>query len=343
LNQAQLTVPGQVLGSPAYMAPEQLRDEAVDGRSDLFSLGVILYSMLTGHRPFQGNSATTVCFRVVNHEPLAVTSFDPKLPPEIDRIVSRAIAKDPGQRYQTGMELASDITQLRESYELIQKADGTARTVHRVAPSGYVGLPRRPGRTLETTDVPIADYGAELENGSRPKWIGVLLTILLAIVIGFISFSAVHTTHQHPGQATKLEPVVERNTASVGNNNRDSKSNWSGNSVPELPANATLQIEIHHHFTSAQASVWLDNRVIYTHSLRGDIKTRALVFRQVEGRQVETIGVPVGKHKVRVRIQSPADHYDQSKTIADAFMRNGQSTLQIVCGKKRDTLQLKLQ
>jgi serine/threonine protein kinase len=54
LNQAQLTVPGQVLGSPAYMAPEQLRDEAVDGRSDLFSVGVILYSMLTGYRPFSG-------------------------------------------------------------------------------------------------------------------------------------------------------------------------------------------------------------------------------------------------------------------------------------------------
>jgi len=78
LNQTDLTLPGQVLGSPAYMAPEQLNDEGVDGRSDLFSLGVILYSMLTGHRPFQGNSATTVCFKLVNHDPLAVTTFDTK-------------------------------------------------------------------------------------------------------------------------------------------------------------------------------------------------------------------------------------------------------------------------
>jgi hypothetical protein len=266
-----------------------------------------------------------VCFKVVNHEPLPITSFDPKLPPEIDRIVSRAIAKDAGQRYQTGMELARDIRQLRESYELTQQARRSA------------------GSTLEPTNMLIADGAVAAGSGSWSTWKGVLLTALFAIVIGFISSSVVHTTHQQPGRATKLEPVVERDTASVGNNNRDSKSNWSGNSVPDVPTNATLQIEIHHHFASARASVWLDNRVIYTHSLRGDIKTRALVFRQVEGRQVETIGVPVGKHKVKVRIQSPADHYDQSKTIADAFMRNGQSTLQIVCGKKRDILQLKLQ
>ena len=77
LNQAQLTLPGHVLGSPAYMAPEQLNEEGVDGRSDLFSVGVILYSMLTGHRPFQGNSATTVCFKLVNHAPYCVECAAP--------------------------------------------------------------------------------------------------------------------------------------------------------------------------------------------------------------------------------------------------------------------------
>ena len=69
LNQTDLTLPGQILGSPAFMAPEQLTEEKTDARSDLFSLGVILYYMLTGHRPFQGNSTTTVCFKLVNHEP----------------------------------------------------------------------------------------------------------------------------------------------------------------------------------------------------------------------------------------------------------------------------------
>src|SRR5450631_272531 len=121
LNQGLMTIPGQVLGSPAYMAPEQLSGENADARSDLFSVGVILYSMLTGFRPFQGNSAATVSFKVVNRDPLPVTSFDSEFPAELDRLVSRSIAKDPEQRYQTGMEMAQDIQRIRERHELMNQ------------------------------------------------------------------------------------------------------------------------------------------------------------------------------------------------------------------------------
>jgi serine/threonine protein kinase len=113
LNMAHMTLPGEVLGSPAYMAPEQLSGEGVDARSDLFSVGVILYTMLTGFRPFQGNSATTVCFKVVNRDPIPVSAFDSELPPELDRIVNRAMAKEPEERYQSGGEMARDIEALR--------------------------------------------------------------------------------------------------------------------------------------------------------------------------------------------------------------------------------------
>jgi serine/threonine-protein kinase len=129
LNQGLMTIPGQVLGSPAYMAPEQLSGEYADARSDLFSLGVILYSMLTGFRPFQGNSAATVSYKVVNRDPLPVTSFDSEFPAELDRLVSRAIAKDPEQRYQSGAEMAQEIQRLRERHELMNQTAAALTTI----------------------------------------------------------------------------------------------------------------------------------------------------------------------------------------------------------------------
>ncbi len=149
LNQAELTMPGQILGSPAFMAPEQLSEDAVDSRSDLFSLGVILYYMLTGYRPFQGNSTTTVCFKLVNQEPVPASTLESKLPPELDQIVSRAMAKDPAQRYQTGMAMAADLQTLRERSGFVHSSDLTEESLKGSAIPRYV---RGRSAELSTTD-----------------------------------------------------------------------------------------------------------------------------------------------------------------------------------------------
>ena len=101
----------------------------MDGRSDLFSLGVILYTLLAGYRPFQGNSAMTVCFKVANHNPPSVTAFDTELPPQLDAIVSRAIAKNPAERYQTGREMATVITYYLEDTGLFRVSLGDSTQV----------------------------------------------------------------------------------------------------------------------------------------------------------------------------------------------------------------------
>jgi serine/threonine-protein kinase len=122
LNLANHTLAGRALGTPAYMSPEQLNGDPVDGRSDLFSLGVVLYTILTGYRPFQGNSALTVSYKVVNRDPIPATVLETELPQGLDYIIARAMAKDPAQRYQRGMEMALDIQDLREGRELWSKA-----------------------------------------------------------------------------------------------------------------------------------------------------------------------------------------------------------------------------
>jgi serine/threonine-protein kinase len=113
LDFSNLTIAGHAVGTPAYMAPEQLAGERVDGRADLFSLGVILYSMVAGFRPFQGRGNSTIAHKVRHGEPLPVSMFDVQLPPEVDTLIAKAMAKDPAERFQSGAEMAAAIRKLR--------------------------------------------------------------------------------------------------------------------------------------------------------------------------------------------------------------------------------------
>jgi len=102
-----------VMGTPSYMSPEQVKGRPVDGRSDIFSLGVMLYEMLTGEKPFPGQSITTVIYKIVNEEPIPPRQLNPSIHPGLNDIVMRALAKEPDDRYQSCRELQEDLKNYR--------------------------------------------------------------------------------------------------------------------------------------------------------------------------------------------------------------------------------------
>ena len=108
IEKSELTQVGTVMGTPAYMSPEQFMGQPVDGRSDIFSCGVILYQFLTGEKPFTGNS-TTIMYKVLHEEPLAPSLLNVALPAAFDAVVKKAMAKNPDERYQTAQEFAQSI------------------------------------------------------------------------------------------------------------------------------------------------------------------------------------------------------------------------------------------
>jgi hypothetical protein len=104
-----LTSTGQVLGTPNYMSPEQVKGKPLDGRTDLFSLGVVLYEMLTGEKPFGAQNVTTIIYKIVHEDPIPPRELDVSIHPGLSAVVARALSKDPEMRYQSGAKLAADL------------------------------------------------------------------------------------------------------------------------------------------------------------------------------------------------------------------------------------------
>lgn len=138
-----------VMGTPSYMSPEQVKGRAVDGRSDIFSLGVMLYEMVTGEKPFPGQNITTVIYKIVNEEPVPPRQIDPSIHPGISAVVMKALAKEPEARYQSCRQMLEDL----RNYRSIAPTGSPDKTM-------VAGGPGMPNATL-----PLAGTGVGAQSG----------------------------------------------------------------------------------------------------------------------------------------------------------------------------------
>jgi serine/threonine-protein kinase len=349
LNREMASI-GEIVGSPAYMAPEQMAGKPADARSDLFSLGVVLYSMVTGFRPFQGNSAKTVCFKIMNIEPVPVTSFQSDIPPELDAIVSRAIAKNPEDRFASGAVLARELQAFRDKDFA---GSDTDRFLARVAQdeSAWESVPlpprnRGPWPLVAASLAVLVAAGVFVREMTRARNVPLPPAVIAAVRPHPIVPKIIASSKQRlraarlaarrlrPHESGTPETLLASAKMTAGTTSALGTPTSAGNPAVAKPNTAKVQVEIEHHFNSGIAFIWLDDTLVSQQKLHGDDQRHPLL-RAVEVDQVLTFQFAVGKHWLQVRIVSPENNYDQIETLQTQLLSGSQHVLHVNCDKRK--------
>ncbi len=350
LSADSLTGHGEVWGTPAFMSPEQLNDAPIDGRSDLFSLGVILYMLLTGHRPFQGNSPITISLKVVSHEPVPAIALEPDLPEGLDYVLSRALAKNPGERYQRGMEMSLDLQNVLAGHEPWSKTKQQSAKPADRAPWDRVPLRDRvvPGLGIHAKPQDsrgIGDLSNFLVCAARRKWnefpfLRPLPFLLLVI--------ALYGTSRYIASTRSFSPGMSRQTGGVTPSDliqapvaldpaAPPLSHISPGTGSESPTHlATVDLQIENPIPQANVTIWVDNQTIFQRKLRSTTRKKMGLFGRDHNFEKEQVKIGAGQHKLRVRAQSRDPFFDQSNALAGNFPVGSERTLRVSFNRQNE-------
>ncbi len=327
-----LTRPGKFFGTPNYMSPEQVVGSEVDGRTDQFSLGIILYQLLTGEKPFVGDSVTAISYQVVNVDPPPPTKLNPTLRPPFDRIVRKALAKSASDRYARCQDMTSElraaVDEWRQSAEqstpptLVSR--DSARAAGGPAEAGVRGitfLAPRLSRLLSSRGTPLG-----------VGWIAFLVCLVLLASAPFLLYRS------PAGRSSGSQPLGLLTTpASAGPRGAAPGGSLAGLVSGPAPSTADpalaarLRVSLLHRFPSGRIEVRLDGASLLGEHLKGG---------SGKVRFVRTLIVPPGSHRVEVRVIS-GQNFDDVEGIQGDFRAKEQKTLQVTVSGISKRLKLK--
>ena len=209
-NQVEMTEVGSIVGTAQYLSPEQARGQTVGPQSDIYSLGVVLYEMLTGEVPFTGSSAVEIAMKQVNERPVPPSRKNRLVSPAVEAIVMRALAKDPAMRFRSAREMADELERARRGLGVSQDTQQATQVI---------GAYEAAGATQVMGAAPATRGGPPQQEPRRSAlpWILVLLLLIASAVVGYIVYQQLQTDQvKVPDVAGYTEPQAKSQLQQAG-------------------------------------------------------------------------------------------------------------------------------
>jgi eukaryotic-like serine/threonine-protein kinase len=232
---------GMIMGTVGYMSPEQARGVAVDARSDIFNLGAVIYEMVAGQQPFEGETPSDVLAAILKSEPPVLSHFTPEAPPELVRIVTKALRKDREQRYQVIKDMLLDLKSLKEDLDFQAKLD---RSVAPGKSNEAVAPGSQPQRLLTETDAEeVSTKTREIagkltlpqNQKARRIWLLITLLSLLIAAVGFFAYRSFIPNDSEQIESIAVLPFVNESGNAEVEYLSDGMTESLINSLSQLP------------------------------------------------------------------------------------------------------------
>jgi eukaryotic-like serine/threonine-protein kinase len=279
LESSTLTTTGEFFGTPAYMSPEQAKGDSIDPRTDLFSLGCVLHQLLTGKKPFDGATLPAILMRVMQETPAPPSREQPGLPPALDLVVARALAKDREGRYADGRSMAEDLEDV---------IAGRPPRHARATDPGHATSRLATVLSAAAGTSVIRPQGSSGRRRRRLVFLGLGAAALVAA--GF----AVAFVLPWRGPPAALP---------------------ASTTAPLLPGQ--LEITVRHSLKTGVLKVWVDDKLVLEEGLEGRVSKKILSYKEHKGTLKETLDVAAGERTVRIQVEG--DGFAGSRRIKGTF------------------------